>query len=143
MKRVREMRDRGEEPSPEIRAKLRELFQSGAIQRPAGGGGRGGGMGEGGGGGGGRPQQRQSQPAWRNVYTLVTKVPTGGGEPVSIPQQLRVKTGISDGAYTEITEGLKEGDVVVTAVKLPASQQPAAPPQGASPFGGGGGGRRF
>ena len=33
MRRVREMRDRGEEPSPEIRAKLRELFQSGALQR--------------------------------------------------------------------------------------------------------------
>ena len=38
MRRVREMRDRGEEPSPEIRAKLRELFQSGALQRPGQGG---------------------------------------------------------------------------------------------------------
>ena len=38
MRRVREMRDRGEEPSPEIRAKLRELFQSGALQRTGQGG---------------------------------------------------------------------------------------------------------
>src|SRR5262249_28630931 len=32
MRRVREMRERGEEVSPEVRAKLRELFQSGALQ---------------------------------------------------------------------------------------------------------------
>ena len=76
MRRVREMRDRGEEPSPEIRAKLRELFQSGALQR----GGRGG-PGAGG-GGGSRPR---SAPAWRTVYVLVTNTPPGGGEPVVAP----------------------------------------------------------
>ena len=36
-KRVGEMRARGEDIPPEIRAKLRELYQSGALQRPAGG----------------------------------------------------------------------------------------------------------
>jgi len=50
---------------------------------------------------------------------------------------VRVRTGISDGSFTEITEGLKEGDAVVTTVKLPASQVPAPPVGGASPFGGG------
>ena len=50
---------------------------------------------------------------------------------------MRVKTGISDGAYTEITDGLKEGDTVVTAVKLPQAQVAAPPSGGTSPFGGG------
>jgi HlyD family secretion protein len=138
MKRVREMRDRGEEPPPEIRAKLRELFASGAIQRPGGGG-------PGGGGPGGQKPRQTQQPIWRNIYTLVTNTPSGGGDLVITPQPMRVKTGITDGAYTEITDGLKDGDVVITAVKLPASQQAAMAPQGASPFGGGGGGggRRF
>jgi HlyD family secretion protein len=58
------------------------------------------------------------------------------------PQPLRVKTGISDGAYTEITDGLKEGDAVITSVKLPQVSVATTPPPGTSPFGGGGG-RRF
>ena len=53
------------------------------------------------------------------------------------PEAVRVKTGISDGAFTEITEGLTEGQQVITSVKLPQSQVPAAP-TGGSPFGGGG-----
>ena len=73
MRRVREMRDRGEEPPPEIRAKLRELFQSGALQR-TGQGGR-----PAGGGGGSRPR---SAPAWRTLYVLTTNTPPGGGEPM-------------------------------------------------------------
>ena len=132
-RRVREMRDRGEEVPPAISAKLRQLFQSGAIQRPAGGGG--GPRGQGGAGGGGaRP--RSSPPAARNIYLLATNAPSGG-DPA--PQPVRVKTGISDGAFTEITDGLKEGDVVITAIKQPQTSAAAAP-AGASPFGGGGGG---
>jgi len=132
MRRVREMRDRGEEPSPEVRAKIRELFQSGAIQRSGGGGGAGG---FGSRGGGGNSSQRSSQPTSRNIYTMVTNAPSA--EPT--PQAVRVKTGISDGSFTEVTEGLKEGETIVVGVKI---QQTAAvtPPGGASPFGGGGGG---
>jgi hypothetical protein len=135
MRRLREMRERGEEPSPELRAKLRELFQSGALQRPAGGGG---GMG---GGAGARP--RPAQPSSRTIYVLATNAPAGGGEVVPAPQPLRVKTGISDGAYTEITDGLKDGDSVITSVKLPQVQTATTAPQGTSPFGGGGGRRGF
>jgi HlyD family secretion protein len=135
MRRVREMRDRGEEPSPEIRAKLRELFQSGVLQRPgAGGPGAGGAAGA-------RP--RPTQPSARTIYTLVTKTPAGGGDPVTEPEPMRVRTGISDGAYTEITDGLKEGDIVITAIKQSASQSAAAPTGSTSPFGGGGGRGRF
>jgi HlyD family secretion protein len=127
MRRVREMRDRGEEPSPEIRAKLRELFQSGALQR----------TGQGGGstssGAGARPK---SAPAWRNIYVLSTNMPAGGGDPVLLPRSVRVKAGITDGSYTEITDGLQEGDLVITAIKLSAAQAAAPAPAGQSPFGG-------
>lgn len=126
-RRVQEMRERGEEVPPEIRAKLRELFQSGVLQRPGGGGG---GFGARGGGDSG---SRSSQPASRTVYLLATNAPSGA----PAPQAVRVKTGISDGTYTEISDGLKEGDVVITAVKLPQSQVATTSP-GASPFGGGG-----
>jgi HlyD family secretion protein len=127
MRRVREMRDRGEEPSPEIRAKMRELFQSGALQRTGQGGGP---MG---GGAGSRPR---SAPAWRNIYVLTTNTPPGGGDPVLMPRPVRVRTGITDGSYTEITDGLQEGDTVITAVKLPAAQAAVQAPAGQSPFGG-------
>ncbi len=140
MRRVREMRDRSEEPSPEVRAKMRELFQSGALQRTGGGPpGEGGSRGSGGG-----SRTRSGGPAARTVYLLTTNTPPGGGELVIAPQPVRVKTGISDGAFTEITDGLKEGDTVITAVKQPATTVTATPAGGASPFGGGGGGgRRF
>jgi HlyD family secretion protein len=131
MRRLREMRQRGEEPPPEIRAKIRELFASGVLQRP-GGGGPGG---PGGPGGDARP--RPAQPTWRTVYMLVTNTPTAGADPVATLQPIRVKTGISDGGSTEITEGLKEGDAVVVAAKLAQAPPAAAPPQGSSPFGGG------
>jgi HlyD family secretion protein len=130
MRRVREMRERGEEPSPEIRAKLRELFQSGVLQRP----GQGGGPGGGGGGGGG--SRSRSTPTWRNVYVLSTNTPPGGGDPIVVPKPIRVRTGITDGSYTEISEGLKEGETVVTSVRLPASQTTTPAPTGQSPFGG-------
>ena len=51
---------------------------------------------------------------------------------------VQIKLGISDGSFTEVLEGLKEGDVVVTgsvAADLPAMQRPTP-----NPFGGG---RRF
>jgi len=55
----------------------------------------------------GRGLQRQDQPATRTVYILAGQT----------PQAVKVKTGISDGAYTEVVEGLKEGDEVITFIK--------------------------
>jgi HlyD family secretion protein len=126
-RRVGEMRERGEEPTPEIRAKLRELFQSGALQR-SGQGGR-----PAGSGGGARAR---TAPAWRNIYLLATNTPPGGSEPVPMPEPVRVRLGITDNSYTEVLEGLKEGDTVITAVKLSAAQAEASPAGGRSPFGG-------
>jgi hypothetical protein len=136
MRRLREMRERGEEVPPEIRARMRELFQSGALQRPGGGGfGQGGGgFGVGGRGGGGR--QGGSQPSSRTIYKLGF-TESGGSASAATPQAVRVRTGISDGAFTEIIEGLKEGDSVITSVKLAQTQASIQPPGGVSPFGGG------
>jgi HlyD family secretion protein len=64
----------------------------------------------------------------RTVYVL------DGGE----LRPVQIKTGISDGVYTEVTEGLKEGDRVVTAAL--ATEKGATP--AANPFSGGGP-RRF
>lgn len=53
----------------------------------------------------------------------------------SKPQPVEIKTGISDGATTEVIEGLQENDRVVTAQI--SSARPAASP-GQNPFRGGG-----
>src|SRR6266704_279588 len=53
------------------------------------------------------------------------------------PKPVQIKTGISDGIMTEVTEGLKEGDRVVTA-ELSSLAASSSPP--ANPFSGG---RRF
>src|SRR6476661_7835118 len=53
------------------------------------------------------------------------------------PQPEQIKTGISDGVVTEVIEGLKEGDSVVTAEIATKSQAASTP---ANPFSGG---RRF
>jgi HlyD family secretion protein len=65
----------------------------------------------------------------RTVYVL----PSGAGR----PQPAQIKTGISDGIVTEVVEGLKEGDRVVTAE---LSSAMAAPSPATNPFGGS---RRF
>ncbi|MBA2622731.1 MAG: efflux RND transporter periplasmic adaptor subunit [Chthoniobacterales bacterium] len=75
--------------------------------------------------GGGAPRERRLE---RTVYAG-----TGGK-----PQPVQIKTGISDGVATEVTEGLKEGDVVVTAQLTGGGSAPTTPQ--ANPFGGG---RRF
>ena len=51
----------------------------------------------------------------------------------SRPKPMQIKTGISDGIVTEVTEGLKQGDRVVTA-ELTSPTVGASPP--ANPFGG-------
>jgi len=68
--------------------------------------------------------------AGRTVYVL----PNGA----SRPRPVQIKTGISDGVMTEVVDGLKEGDRVVTA-ELTSTTTASSPP--ANPFGGGS--RRF
>jgi HlyD family secretion protein len=63
----------------------------------------------------------------RTVYVL----PNGA----SRPHPVQIKTGISDGVVTEVVEGLKEGDRVVTAGLTSTTTAQSSPP--ANPFGGG------
>jgi HlyD family secretion protein len=55
----------------------------------------------------------------RSVYVLKN----------SRPQPVQIKTGVSDGIFTEVLEGLNEGDLVITgaAAAREATQQPANP----------------
>jgi len=69
----------------------------------------------------GRREQKTSE---RTVYVL-------SGSHLT---PVQIKTGISDGVVTEVVEGLKEGDRVVTA-EMAAKSQPASSP--ANPFSGG------
>ena len=89
---------------------------SGGRGRPAGGR-----------GGANRPDRR----AERTIYLMAS--------PNAKPAPVSIKTGISDGVATEVLEGLKEGDVVVTSVLETGN---SATPPTANPFGGAGG-RRF
>jgi HlyD family secretion protein len=65
----------------------------------------------------------------RVVYLL------DGDEHTPVLRRVQVKTGITDGIFTEITDGLNEGDKVVTGSTGGETQNAA---QSANPFGGGG-----
>src|SRR6266853_1633343 len=75
--------------------------------------------------GGGRSSAQEGR-ADRTVYVL----PDGA----SRPQPAQIKTGISDGIMTEVLDGLKEGDRVVTAELTSTAAAPSPP---ANPFGSG------
>jgi HlyD family secretion protein len=70
------------------------------------------------------------------VYILQnTNAP--GEKAVATLKPIRIKVGITDNVSTEVLDGLKEGDGVVTGTKTPQTQT-ASMPGGPSPFGGGG-----
>jgi len=98
-----------------------------AGSAPGSPGGRPGGPRPGGSPGGGRPGGAREHRADRTVYVLS----------FGRPKPVQIKTGISDGIVTEVTEGLKEGDNVVTAELTSPS---ASSSQSTNPFSGG---RRF
>jgi HlyD family secretion protein len=123
--------------TPEQREQSRQMRER-MRQRMSEGGGGGGGMGGGGPGAGSRlPRSTPEGPATRTLYVLEKNSANGKEETVLKP--VTVKTGIADASYTEILEGLKEGDVVVTGVNLPVAAAAAVRPGGSSPFGGPGG----
>ena len=124
--------------TPEQREQMRVMRERMRAQMSQGGGpgGGGGGMMAFGGGGGASPAA--DSPGIRTVY-LIDTAASKPGKPVL--QAVSVRTGISDGANTEIVEGLKEGEVVVTGVvvaETTATSTTARPgsPLGGSPFGG-------
>src|SRR5580704_1234411 len=72
---------------------------------------------------GARPTGARERKPERTVYVLS----------FGRPKPVQIKTGIGDGIVTEVTEGLKEGDKVVTA-ELSAPAASSSPP--ANPFSG-------
>jgi HlyD family secretion protein len=71
---------------------------------------------------GGNRQERQTE---RTVHILAP----GASKPAAVT----IKIGISDGVATEVLEGLKEGDSIVTGM----TESGAAPTPASNPFGGG------
>jgi len=126
-------------PNAALRFRLPDATADASVARssatPATGGSAGGGpRGPGGSGGSGRSGSGRRAAAFRperKVYIL----PAGAAKPV----QVEAKMGISDGLNTEVLEGLKAGDLVVTGMSSPKAAAPSAP----NPFGGGGFPRRF
>lgn len=137
--KVKELRDKGESMSEEMRAKMREMMTAGKItpqQLGFGGGGSGGGKsggfgGRSGGKSGSKGRPSGDKPATRTIYVVdsslnATNITVADIKPVT------VKTGITDGIYTEVTEGLKEGDVIVTGQLLSTTSSADRP---TNPFG--------
>ncbi len=130
-----EMQKYFESLTPEQREAARRQF------RERTGGGRGSGGDGPGGLGGGRGSRgvaeaasRPEGPVTRTVYLLEkTRSPTG--KEIAMAKPVTVKFGITDGTYTEVIEGLKEGDVVITGANTPAATTASLQPQQSSPFG--------
>lgn len=97
--------------------------QSGGIQGRRQGGGE---RGPGGGKGAGTHAHGGHPVMTRTVYVLPDKADRD-----SKPRPVQVKVGISDGIYTEVIDGLKEGDQVITGVV----QDQAGGASGGRPFG--------
>ena len=108
-----------------------------AMGESAGRGSGGGRPGGGGDGAGGRRARPDRQPT-RTVYVLAAT--NGAAVTPPKPEPRTIKTGISDGSFTEVIEGLNDGDSVIIGV-MSVEATPAA--GAANPFGGGGGMRRF
>lgn len=106
---------------------------AGARGGPGRGGGPGGGAPGAGGRGPGAGSGRASpeRQTVRTVY-LLPKPAEGAADAVVDPKPVQIKVGISDGVTTEVLDGLKEGDQVITG--LITSDSGAARP--ANPFGG-------
>ena len=70
----------------------------------------------------------------RTVYKLV-----GSDPKTATIESVSARLGITDGINTEVVDGLKEGDVIITSVVLPGASSTAAGRPASTPFAGGGG----
>jgi HlyD family secretion protein len=151
--------ERGTPPSPEQIEKAKVLAKEKgldpdlvAARMSMGAGRKGGGSGGPGGPGGGDRGSRGGGPSrgpssgggagergFNN--TVVTRTLYVFADPDALEKRLRpvsARLGVSDGFFTEVLEGLKEGDTIITGVILPgAAPVPQGPPGGSSnPFSG-------
>ncbi len=137
--------ERGTPPSPEQIEKAKALAKEKGLDpdlvaarfaMPGGRkGGKGGDRGGGGGGGGGPAADRgfNNTVVTRTLYRVTEGLL---GEKKLEP--LSVRLGVSDGFYTEVLNGLNDGDTVLTGVIMPGAATAGGPPGGMNnPFGGG------
>jgi HlyD family secretion protein len=118
--------------TPEQKKKYQEVITAMRARMAQGEGGSGGG----GAGSGERPRRSEpSGPRNQTIY-LLEKEAAGTGEEKAVLKPITVRVGISDGASTEVLEGLKEGDVVVVGTVSSSSSTAAPPNPFGSPFGG-------
>jgi len=125
--------------TPEQRDQIRQTRERMRAQSgdgPPGGGSRGGGP------GGGRMgmfgatsgrSQASDVPEKRTIYVL-SKTNSAGGKEIQLAKPLSVKIGATDGAFTEVVEGLNEGDLVIIGQNTSQTTAASQVPQGTSPF---------
>jgi HlyD family secretion protein len=102
----------GGPPTPDVLQRIQQLAKERGIELPGRFGG----------------QASSDAPVVRTVYRLPN------GNTLEKPEAVSAKLGISDGVNTEIIDGLKEGDVIITGINsTPGSSSLGT----ASPFGGG------
>jgi len=75
------------------------------------------------------PRKGKGNRGIRTVYVLT------GDDSAPQLKPMQIRTGITDGIFTEVTDGLKEGDKVVASVAQNDAQNSTAAP-GSTPFGG-------
>lgn len=109
-------------------------------RRATGDGPGGGGFPGGGAGGGWQRRDGGGASSFATIYRLT------GPEEASVLEAVRVRTGITDGSYTEVLSGVAADDRIVTGLIVQGGAIPAGASSagGNNPFSGGGrGGRRF
>jgi HlyD family secretion protein len=117
----------------QVMAEMRARFAQGGGPGGSGGSGSGG---PGGLGGGERPRRSDPEgPRSQTVYLIENETSPPGAEKMVL-KPVMAKLGISDGTNTEVTDGLKEGDVVVVGTAISATTSMATPTPFGSPFGG-------
>jgi HlyD family secretion protein len=108
-------------PSPDIIQKAQQIAKDRGLDLDFSrfGGGR-----DGGGGG--------NAVTTRTVYKLI-----GSDPKTATIESVSAKLGITDGINTEVVDGLKDGDLIITSVTLPGGSSSAGRPA-SNPFAGGG-----
>jgi HlyD family secretion protein len=72
----------------------------------------------------GASRKKEKRKAERTVFVLASGADSGGGVTNRVAQAVQVKTGINDSSFTEVLEGLKEGDEVITGMVKGKSSLP-------------------
>ncbi len=72
----------------------------------------------------GSGHKKEKRKFERVVFVLAARAEGERGTTNLVPQAVQVKTGISDSSFTEVLEGLKEGDEVLTGLTQAKSSAP-------------------